>query len=461
MFQLRDVFARYVYLAKELNEIVPRSFTSRLSTFKEKLNEFIGDVYQFYQPLNVDVESRQMLLIPSKYQFSLISDAVTEGFNPNEPIYSATTTDNTFINSVHTALKIHSDIDSMCGHKGLNVSVEEAKKIVPESLYNFLCVVSRGQNSLDEILESEFCDSNQFLEDDEVETEAENKSNDTYEDRKSIYENKILSIAQDIIYLASKGKKLTPKHIGLGLTLHQMTRSRKLVSLFSKAGHCITYPQLLQIDNTLADLTLSTLDYSTGAVVPPHFIPAPIIEQNESNLKPAPILQLTADNIDIQTDTLDGKKSFHATQIVAFQRGASSSASVLHQVEIKKKLTFRIPQILNHLPADPVLPSFSPTFEEPIKTNWYKRNADVPESFHHSKATDMAFLLSRQNESEDNYIGWTEFNQNFSRNNAPITTQAFLPLILNPAHDTTTLLLFLERAISLADNLNYWYVFLL
>ena len=31
------------------------------------------------------------------------------------------------------------------------------------------------------------------------------------------------NIAQDTIYAVSKGSKLTPKHIGLGLTLHQAT----------------------------------------------------------------------------------------------------------------------------------------------------------------------------------------------------------------------------------------------
>ena len=45
----------------------------------------------------------------------------------------------------------------------------------------------------------------------------------------------ICSTAQDILYLASGKKKLTPKHIGLGLTLHQATRSEKPV-MFHASG---------------------------------------------------------------------------------------------------------------------------------------------------------------------------------------------------------------------------------
>lgn len=248
---------------------------------------------------------------------------------------------------------------------------------------------------------------------------------------------------------------MTPKHIGLSLALHQKTRSRKLINLFNSAGHCLTYAKVLQIDNALADLTLSTLDHSTGAVVPPNFQPAANIEQENS---PEPILQITADNIDIIADTLDGKNSFHGTQIVAFQRGASSSTSILDKLKIKKKIAFRIPAILSQLPPEPVLPSYSPTFSKPINTNWYKRHKCV-ESLKHAKATDMSFLLCRQNETENNYMGWTEHNQRISHNNAEVTAQGYLPLILNPAHEYNTLLLFLQRAISLADSLKYRYVF--
>ena len=38
----------------------------------------------------------------------------------------------------------------------------------------------------------------------------------------------VLSIAQEVLFGVSEGKILTPKHIGLGLSIHQATRSTNL-----------------------------------------------------------------------------------------------------------------------------------------------------------------------------------------------------------------------------------------
>ncbi|KAG1686949.1 Telomere-associated protein RIF1 [Nymphon striatum] len=46
-------------------------------------------------------------------------------------------------------------------------------------------------------------------------------------------------IAQDIASVVSNCRKLTSKHIGLGLVLHQATRSESLVEMFHKANHTI------------------------------------------------------------------------------------------------------------------------------------------------------------------------------------------------------------------------------
>lgn len=53
--------------------------------------------------------------------------------------------------------------------------------------------------------------------------------------------SKVLSVAQDLMYGVSGGKKWTPKHIGLGSTevryIRQRTRSKHLMQLFHNAGH--------------------------------------------------------------------------------------------------------------------------------------------------------------------------------------------------------------------------------
>lgn len=262
---------------------------------------------------------------------------------------------------------------------------------------------------------------------------------------------KLLSVAQDIVYITSKGKKITPKHLGLGLAIHQKIRSKKLVSLFNKAGHCISYKQVLQVDNTLAELTLSTLDRDTGAVVPPNIMPIQTTEPNN------PLLQITADNIDILTKTLDGKNSFHATQMVVFQRGGKTTDEILQSIAIKKNASaLRVPAIVNSLPAPIESVDSTPIFKNSVDDGWYKETSTHCKI--HQK--DLSFLLLRENQPEGQRQGWTKFNKDTSTNDSPITASGFMPLILNPAHEYNTLVLVLERCISVANHLNYKYVVL-
>jgi len=186
---------------------------------------------------------------------------------------------------VHVALKIRGDLLDTPGHKDFSVSEDEAIDCVPDSLYMLLRLIFGGQK---------------VLEDDDSAEEDEER-----------VRRKVLSVAQDIVYCTSGGKKWTPKHVRLGTTLHQATRSKDLVRLFHKAGHCLSYEQVLQVDTSLAEFTLTTLDGETGAVIPPNMV--------DNNF-----IHYTCDNIDILDETLDGKNTFHATQMAAWQRGGTA-----------------------------------------------------------------------------------------------------------------------------------------
>lgn len=210
----------------------------------------------------------------------------------------------------------------------------------------------------------------------------------------------------------------------------------------------MSYKQVLQADDILAQLTLSTLDYDTGAVIPPT-----MNKCDSSN----PILQITADNIDILTGTLDGKNSFHATQMVVFQRGGKSADEILQSINQKKKMpALRVPAVVNSLPAPIADVDVCPDFKIPVDVNWYKdtvRSCKIHEK-------DLAFLFLRQNQPDGNRKGWTCFNKDISTNSSAVTASGLMPLILNPAHEYNTLTLVLNRCISVADNLNYKYIVL-
>ena len=235
--------------------------------------------------------------------------------------------------------------------------------MIPESLHLFLSVLFGGQSIFDDDV-NENQDSDKSC---STESEKEDDS-ELINYLGNFKQMRVVSIAQDIVYGVSAGRKWTPKHIGLALTLHQKTRSRKLVSLFNKAGHCLSYKQLMTVNTAFAGCTLGALDENTGAVTPPNFLEtnAPIAQKQnadasnengtmlpkkaETNVNTAKgILHITADNIDILSETLDGKGTFHATQMVAFMRGRFGTNAVLSSLKASKAQTLQVPQSLNKI----------------------------------------------------------------------------------------------------------------
>ncbi len=85
---------------------------------------------------------------------------------------------------------------------------------------------------------------------------------------------RMLSICQDIVFLVSRGRKLTPKHIGLGLTVHQATQSKELVQLLCSPGHSVSYEAVMRMDNTIANDVLERYNEKGKVFVPRNFTAA-------------------------------------------------------------------------------------------------------------------------------------------------------------------------------------------
>jgi hypothetical protein len=349
---------------------------------------------------------RESLLIPTKYANLAVSQLATETdelhtmptYEPHEDI---------FLSLVHVALKIHGDLMEAPGHQGFGICEQDAIDCVPDSLFMFLRLLFGGQKLLD----------GENAEEKEAETRY-----------------KVLSIGQDIVYGVSCGKKWTPKHAGLGSTLHQVTRSKDLVRLFSQAGHILNYDQILQVDTGLAESVLDSLDPNSGSVIPP-------------NLVEGKFVHFSADNIDILDETMDGKNTFHATQIAAWQRGAEKDM-LLENLKPSTKRCLNVPESMNALYPVEVkrgLPVFLKAAAE--------KNAieDDNEVVRMARATDITFNLLRQKAEMKN--GWTEFNQLLSTNEQDVTTVGYMPILQAPAHEFDTLNTVVKRCMYIAAAL--------
>ena len=190
--------------------------------------------------------------------------------------------DDGFLEMVHVALMLRSDIMVQPRYEEFNVNEDEAISCVPDNVYMFLRLLFGGQTLLH----------------DEPVTDGDNITSKN----ECQLQNIILSIGQDLVHNVSGGKKWTPKHLGLACTLHQATISKGLVQLFHNAGHIISYYSVLQVDTALAESTVKSMNINTGAVIPPNLI------NNR-------FVYFSCDNIDISDSSLDEKDTFHATQV--------------------------------------------------------------------------------------------------------------------------------------------------
>ena len=437
-----DVWKRYVELASDIAVGIPPSFESRRSTFKDKLESVIGHEYQFFQPLNRDIHERQMLLIPMQVGKKLVAD---DHFKDDDalhlPSYQPENED--FRTIVHAALRIRGDLKSWPGHSGFDISKESSVTVIPDSLHLFLGVLMQGEEILDSFADVQD-DDRADLDDASTITQV-SASNVT------------LSIAQDIVYAVSKGKKLTPKHIGLGLTLHQATRSKKLVNLFHAAGHVMSYRNILQADTTSATVTLQKFESKCGAVIPPNFNHA-----DEFRDSAVSVLHVTADNINIMLDSLDGKKMFNATQMVAFQRKGVDTSDILRTTKLSKATTLHVPPELNELCTIDSFAKHEPDFLQPVDLNRFKASDPIDfsrmtKSVLASRVEDITFAVSRAD--SELQVGWTEFNKNtaITRDRSAV---GYMPIILNPAHELATLSTVLSRCIAVGDGLGYKHIVL-
>ena len=118
------------------------------------------------------------------------------------------------------------------------------------------------------------------------------------------------------MYSVSGGRRWTPKHVGLGSSLHQATCCRKLVEMFHNAGHTISYLDNRRVDTALAKHTLSTMNTENGTVIP-------------VNLAEGRFIHFTADNINREHST--GKTHF-------LQRSMQPGKEVQNQLACSRTL---------------------------------------------------------------------------------------------------------------------------
>ena len=112
-------------------------------------------------------------------------------------------------------------------------------------------------------------------------------------------------IFQIIYYVINNGHKKTPLHVSIAESVHDKSRSKKLIQVLNNLGICISYEELERIDCSLANRIIKTAG-NNRVPVPP-------------KISPSVMIHGAMDNFDHIENTPSGKDSSHDTILMLFQ----------------------------------------------------------------------------------------------------------------------------------------------
>jgi hypothetical protein len=158
-----------------------------------------------------------------------------------------------------------------------DLTLQFARKSIPVKLYNFLAWTMGF--------------SDQPLREERVQISGNEQT-------------KLVSIAQDLIYAESKGRKFTHKSLALGMTVRQITGSVRLLRILHGLGHTASVATVYKHDTALAIASNRGQDI----IIP-------------RNINPGMFATVVWDNNDFNEETVSGKGTTHVANGIMLQNG--------------------------------------------------------------------------------------------------------------------------------------------
>ncbi|XP_077968888.1 uncharacterized protein LOC144422864 [Styela clava] len=261
---------------------------------------------------------------------------------------------------------------------------------------------------------------------------SEDISNEGFLNVSEFYNIRLVSLAQDVIYLASRGRKQTPKHLALGMTVRHWTGSSRLIELLHGLGHSASHSVVLEHDTALTELQLQK-----HTIVPDGFLPR----------IPSTIVW---DNNDFNEETKSGEGTTHNTNGILIQVRETVVASQSREKLAKSKRRS--------------VPTRS-EFITPYRGSKTSEPAKISKEIMYSTACstitskylniDLAYVLLKLPEVSKTVVpGWTAFNTILNKSAARVSNIGYLPVIDAPSTDISTINTVLEKSVAIADELD-------
>ena len=415
IYSMDSVVEKYVSLMSV--DAIPDP-SCRTHVLKQKLQRHYADRIVFRKQRQAN---QPLLLMASSATTDDAIGMLMERF-PEELEPDEISPESHFLCCLHTVTtKLKADMKIAGGHKGYDDLNQEAEeKCIPTSVYLLMKWIIQ-----DELNPGEHS-----------EPDCDNSPND---DISPALHQRILNVCQDIVYNVSMGRKNTPKHIGTGLFVHHLTRSKQLIEYLHMAGDSTSYPTVNRIDSSIAQSQISRFEENDNTFVPEGVVPGKFV-------------QFAADNFDMQEETLDGKGTLHVTQMAVFQRGPPNPQSKKETTIGRRTSIGNIPPTFHHItPSEAPPQHVPPRFSLPVTNT----SLDCPASRRSEcEKIDLAWVMSRLTAEDAQHIpAWTGFNQSLVKPSEDVTTVGYLPIIPAPAHELDTVMTFLLRSKAIAAKL--------
>ena len=254
---------------------------------------------------------------------------------------------------------------------------------------------------------------------------------------------KCMSLTESIVSLSKN--VITPFQIGLALQLYHEFGSKQLVDILHVHGFCSSYDEVDKIKNGV-------------------YIPNGIIPFTSAGC----LIQEGSDNIDINTETVDGKNTFHSMARAVFQlQTEGSDETSVDQVKIKCSQNKSLPVDEQTMSLMSCLPfnKLQERPEPPRRQDAY--NAILSCSATSENLSDSIWvllrLLSREivkfpieqpDQSEQTIPFWTGFNGKISNSHPCRTLVTYAPVVDSKPSDMSTVYTTMKKCVDCQKRLD-------
>lgn len=256
--------------------------------------------------------------------------------------------------------------------------------------------------------------------------------------------------------LSCSNNIITPLQLGLAVQLYHELGSRKVIETLNAYGFCISYDELRRFLTSLAQQEAEKIQDGV-------YIPCGI----KSAMEGGRFVHEGDDNVDINTETIDGKNTFHSMARAVFQESGtdphSESLRIKRTIEKTLVLTDQLEEITQ-----------IQRFEKPTKRPEpprYNNAAEKIKPYQNMRgSTDLPWLLLRLLPRDilplpENLVHlkyqvipfWTGFNHTLSEPKSSCTNVSYAPTINAKPSDMETIFTTMKKCRSMTDKLGQEY----